>query len=174
MLLAALALAMSTTSDLLYTDQRLDVYREAYAGTVAEDAVRELSATPFQVVSAAIVAAGVIMAVLAALVFRRSNAARVAAWVLGGLLICGAAPSLVLEPGLPPRPAGAPPAREIERMLDEAVPAWATAADWTGLIVAVVALLTAIVLLGVPRANAFFRKPPPLSAPPPPLHGGRV
>jgi hypothetical protein len=34
----------------------------------------------------------------------------------------------------------------------------------------VAALLVAMVLLGTPRANDFFRRPPPVEAPPPPLH----
>lgn len=171
LLLAAAALVASTAPN-FFADRVLDVYREAYAGTAAEEAVRNQSTTSFQVVGIAIVVAAVVLAGLAVLIRRRSRAARIGVWTLGGLLICAAGPGLVLEPSPPPRPRDALPASEIERMLDEAVPAWATAAGWSGLVIAVVALLAAVVLLGLPRANDYFRKPPPLAAAPPSLHGG--
>jgi hypothetical protein len=172
LLLAAPALALYSMPPLIYAERILEVYRTAFAGTRIAGEVNDLSATSYHASSVALLVAAACLAVCALLILFGNRAARVLAWVLGGLAACASGPAVLLEPAPPPRPPGAMPQAEVERLLEAAMPGWIGPASLAGAAVAVVAMVVAMVLLGTPRANDFFRKPAPVVAPPPPLHAG--
>lgn len=168
-LLTALGLLGSATPT-LYTEDLLDTYRRIYAGTEAEQTVAAMSAAPYYVVGGVLIGTALVLvsAALAAWAGRRLG--RVVIWVLGLLVVCASVPVLVYSPD-PPRPAGAPPQPVIERMLAEATPTWVDVVSTGGAVVAMVSVLAAMALFGLPRANDFFRPEPPTVATPPPLNG---
>jgi hypothetical protein len=170
MLLAVPALLLYSVPGLVYTERTFEVYRVAYAGTSAESDAGLLSATPFYFLGGGLLLLAVILAALAFPVFRGRNPARLAVWALGLLAVCTSVPQLVQLPEPPPRPPGAPSQSELEQMLNQAVPAWVDPTSLASALVMVLALLVAMVLLGLPGANDYFRKPPSIVPPPAPLH----
>lgn len=170
LLLAVVALALYSVPLIVYTEPTFEVYREAFAGTSGESAANELSGTPFYLLGGQLLGlAGMVLA-LAVPVFLGKNPARLAVWLLGLLAVCGAIPQVALLPPLPSRPPGAPSPREFQRMLAEAVPTWVEPVSLASAVTMVLALVLAMVLLGLSRANDYFRKQPPIVPPPPPLH----
>lgn len=172
MLLAVLALVGYSVPAMLYTEPVLDVYREAYAGTIAEADTNQLSATSFHVFGAVLLALAAALAGLAPLVYLGKRPARVLLWLLVPMVVCAGIPTLLLVPDPPPRPPGAPSAAELEQLLSEAVPAWVDPVSLASALVMVLALVLAAALLSLPRANDYFRKPPEFVPPPPPLNSG--
>jgi hypothetical protein len=167
LLLAVPALAVYSLPLFLFGGRVLDVYVLAYTGTAAGATVDQWLASASRGFSVAllVVAAALPVATLGILFGR--HPARLVAWLLGVLTVCGSCPVLLLEPSLPPGPL---PRDDVERLLGEAMPGWAELTSLLGGYGSVAALLVAMVLLGTPRANDFFRRSPPAEAPPPPLH----
>jgi hypothetical protein len=155
----------------LYTERLIDTYREIYAGTSAEAGTLAMSATPYYVVGAAVLAAAVVLTVAGLAALAGKRLARALVWVLGALAVCSSVPVLLFDPDPPQRPPGAPPRPVVERMLDEAVPAWVDAVSYSGTALVMVSLLLAMALFGTPRANDYFRPPAPVVGMPPPLAG---
>ena len=151
----------------------MEVYEEAFAGTQMADQAG-LIATVGLVVG---VGFGLLLAiglvVLAVLNNRGKNAARIVTWVVGGLFLCCTGAGLTMTAAgnalnLGSGGAGAPDQAEIERMLEDKLPSWYLPADLALNILAFAALLVALILLALPSANRFFRKPPTVWEPPVP------
>ncbi|MFG1718464.1 hypothetical protein ACGFII_07490 [Micromonospora chalcea] len=139
-----------------------DVLTDAYAGTSAEGAAD--IAYVFSIATAILsllFAAGLV--VLALLNNRGKNASRITTWVLGGILFCCTGGGLLT--GLTGGMTGGgttgdmPSPDEIQRRLDDALPSWYTPVNLLLGLVALLALLAALILLALPKANEFFRKP---------------
>ncbi|MEW2543001.1 hypothetical protein O7542_25235 [Micromonospora sp. WMMC264] len=139
-----------------------DVLTDAYAGSSAEGAAD--IAYVFSIVTAIVsllIAAGLV--VLALLNNRGKNASRITTWVLGGILLCCTGGGLLtgLTGGMTGGTATGdmPSPDEIQRRLDDALPSWYTPVNLLLGLVALLALLAALILLALPKANEFFRKP---------------
>ena len=171
--LAAALYIITSISTLAYTGTYSDVYEQAYAGTEAEGgeafAVGAVVAT-----GVFFLLLGVAFAVLAMFNNQGRNGARITTWVLGGLALCCSGVGLLLS-GLTsgmegPEVEGGPDPAEVERLLTEELPGWIEPFNLVGSVVSVLALIAALVLLALPQAHPFFRRPSPEDTfePPPP------
>lgn len=165
--LSVLALIVALTT--LGTIQ--DVYRDAFAGTDAEGAEG--------VAVAVSVGAGVIsllfavgLVVLALLNMRGKNGARITTWVLGGIAVCCSGLGLAgtaAGNAMGGQSSGNGPSQdEINRRLDEALPSWYEPVNTLLAVLGLIVLVTALILLALPKANEFFRKPQQAWEPPVP------
>jgi hypothetical protein len=151
-----------------------EAYKEVFAGTEMANQA-ETFATATLVGTAVIgllVAVGLV--VLAMLNNRGKNASRIVTWVLGGLFLCCVGAGLAVSTagnaiGMNnANNANAPDQAEIQRALDEHLPGWYQPVSTTISVIALLSLLVALILLALPSANAFFRRPQPQWEPPVP------
>ncbi|NBE82475.1 hypothetical protein [Micromonospora rubida] len=143
-----------------------DVLRDAYSGTSANGA-DTLADFTFAIgigsgILTLLLAVGLV--VLALLNNRGRNGARITTWVLGGILACCTGGGLIsgLAGGVTASgqtSGDMPSAEEIQRRLEEALPSWLTPVTTLLNVIALLALLAALILLALPKANEFFRKP---------------
>ncbi|SCG56595.1 hypothetical protein [Micromonospora humi] len=152
-----------------------DVLKDAYAGTSAESAGDLAYAfTIGSSVLTLLLAIGLV--VLALLNNRGRNVSRIITWVVGGILLCCTGGSLLngVSGGMMGGGGNAngdlPSTQEIQRRLEDALPSWYAPVSLLLGIVALLALLGALILLALPKANEFFRKPK--AAWEPPVPGG--
>jgi hypothetical protein len=169
LLVVAALLAISFVMTIATSGTIGDVYEEAYRGTEQEGTEG--------VVVASVIGGGALnllfaigFVVLALLNHRGKNPARIVTWVLGGVALCcsgvglalsGAASSFQVDTADGPDPA------EVQRMVEDALPGWYTPASLAITIGVLVALAATLILLALPPANQFFRKPEPPFEPPP-------
>ncbi|WP_433315515.1 hypothetical protein [Micromonospora chersina] len=149
-----------------------DVLKDAYAGTSAEQAgdfayVASLGGA----VLSLLLAVGLV--VLAMLNNRGKNASRITTWVLGGVLLCCTGGGLLsgVSGGLTgggSTNGDLPSGEEIQRRLQDALPSWYGPVSLLLGLVSLLALLAALILLALPKANEFFRKPRTAWEPPVP------
>ncbi|MFG3603510.1 hypothetical protein [Micromonospora chersina] len=149
-----------------------NVLKDAYAGTSAEQAgdfayVASLGGA----VLSLLLAVGLV--VLAMLNNRGKNASRITTWVLGGVLLCCTGGGLLsgVSGGLTgggSTNGDLPSGEEIQRRLQDALPSWYGPVSLLLGLVSLLALLAALILLALPKANEFFRKPKPTWEPPVP------
>ncbi|MGC5051306.1 hypothetical protein ACLQ2S_07635 [Micromonospora sp. DT48] len=104
---------------------------------------------------------------------RGKNGSRIATWIVGGILFC--CTGLNLLSGLagnlstPGDSSGdMPSGEEIQRRLEDALPSWMTPVSILLGVISLIALLVALILLALPKANEFFRKPTQQWEPPTP------
>jgi len=137
-----------------------EVYKQAYAGTVAEgtDSII-LIATVGGLVINILFAAG--LAVLAIFNNRGRQGSRVTTWVLGGIVLCcsgvglaGTAATSAFETS---GSTAGPSAREIQEQLTEALPRWYGVVTTTLSVLMLMALLASLILLALPASNNYFR-----------------
>jgi hypothetical protein len=129
------------------------------------------------------IAIGVTVAVLFAVGFvvlgildgKGKNPARIVTWVVAGLGVCcsgigvaGQAGSSALAGMGGGGNTNGPDPAEVQRIVDEALPSWYNPASITINALMLLALIAVIVLLALPAANAYFRKPEPTWEQPPP------
>ncbi|MGC4894435.1 hypothetical protein [Micromonospora sp. DT31] len=150
-----------------------DVMTDAYEGTSVEGVADVTYAiTIGTAILSLLLAAGLV--VLAVLNNRGKNASRITTWVLGGIMLCCTGGGLLngLAGGMTGGDAGGdvPSSQEIQRRLEDALPSWYTPVNLLLGLVALLALLAALILLALPKANEFFRKPQ--AAWEPPVPGG--
>lgn len=152
-----------------------DVLKDAYAGTSAESAGDLAYAfTIGSSVLTLLLAIGLV--VLALLNNRGRNVSRIITWVVGGILLCCTGGGLLngvsggMMGGGGNTSGDLPSTQEIQRRLEDALPSWYTPVSLLLGIVALLALLAALILLALPKANEFFRKPK--AAWEPPVPGG--
>ncbi|MFI5837027.1 hypothetical protein ACIA5A_25435 [Micromonospora sp. NPDC051300] len=152
-----------------------DVLKDAYAGTSAESAGDIAYAfTIGSSVLTLLLAIGLV--VLALLNNRGRNVSRIITWVVGGLLLCCTGGGLLngVSGGMMGGGGNAngdlPSTQEIQRRMEDALPSWYGPVSLLLGIVALLALLGALILLALPKANEFFRKPK--AAWEPPVPGG--
>jgi hypothetical protein len=142
-----------------------DVYADLYDDTANSGLESVIvGATVVGTVINILFAAG--LAILAIYNNRGKQGARITTWVVGGIFLCcngfgllgnAATSGMNLDSGN----TSGPSASEVEERLSDALPGWFTPVSTTLTALTVLALLTAVILLALPAANPFFRKPPP-------------
>ncbi|MEU0155471.1 hypothetical protein [Micromonospora fulviviridis] len=149
-----------------------DVLKDAYAGTSAEQAGDIAYAFSLgAAVLTLLLAVGLV--VLALLNNRGKNASRITTWVLGGVLLCCTGGGLLNGvsggfTGGGSTNGDMPSGQEIQRRLEDALPSWYGPVTLLLGLVSLLALLAALILLALPKANEFFRKPKAAWEPPVP------
>lgn len=165
--------AISAAIGLAYSGTTADVLEQAYAGTSAEgqEGVGAIGLIVGAVLSLAFAVGFVLLGIFNN---QGKNPSRITTWVIGGIALCCGGIGLILNSVLGGvEVEGGPDPDEIERLLSDALPGWYDAVTWITSIGGILALLTALILLALPAANEFFRKPteeifePPPSYPPP-------
>jgi hypothetical protein len=121
----------------------------------------------FAVVLNALFVTGTI--VVAVLDSRGKNPARIVTWVLGGIVVlcnvCGLVSSAFTN-SLSGLGGNDPQSAEIQRRIEDAIPSWQTAVDSISSVLLILAWAGAMILLGLPASNAFFRKEQEVWVPP--------
>jgi hypothetical protein len=156
------------------------VYRDAFAGT-EQPAVGETVATVSLIGGSALsLLLAIVIAVLAWMNLRGRNGSRITTWILGGIFLCcsglgliGAVAGNAMDFGTG-GDANAPDQAEIQRRLEAELPGWYNPVSTVLLVVLFLAVLTALILLALPKSNEFFRKRVGVSEPPMPggTYGG--
>ncbi|KOX15116.1 hypothetical protein ADK66_01785 [Micromonospora sp. NRRL B-16802] len=143
-----------------------DVLRDAYAGSTAEgaDQVADVFFAFGLGSSILVLLLAVVLGVLAIFNNQGRNAARITTWIVGGIMVCCVGGTLLTGVAGNFTTTGdtsgdMPSGEEIQRRLDEALPSWITPVSVLLGIVSLLALLAALILLALPKANEFFRKP---------------
>ncbi|TDB71544.1 hypothetical protein [Micromonospora sp. KC721] len=149
---------------------------DAYRGTAANGAQEVATFAMAAIIGGAIVGLllAIVLAVLGLFNNRGMNGTRIATWVLGGILFCccglntagGFANGIGTTGG--PTDGDMPSGDEVARRLEEALPSWYTPVTTTLAVLTLLSLLVALILLALPKANEFFRKPQPAWEPPAP------
>ncbi|MEV4705575.1 hypothetical protein [Actinoplanes sp. NPDC049316] len=142
-----------------------EVYTDLYADT--SNSGLESVMVGVSVISVVInflLAAG--LAILAVFNNRGRQGSRITTWVIGGISFCCfgsalAGNALTSAMNLDTGSTSGPSARELEERLSEALPSWYPPVTMTLSVVLALAILTALILLMLPAANAYFRKPQP-------------
>jgi MFS family permease len=153
-----------------------DAYERVYAGTELEDSAGfgVIGAVGVSVFMLAL-AAG--LAVLGIFNNRGKNPSRITTWAIGGVLLCcsgiglaaqGLLSGIEVESGTGPTP------EEVEAAVEDALPSWYSTFQTLSTVIVLLSLVAALILLMLPAANEFFRKPPEIFEPPqyPPAPGG--
>jgi len=151
-----------------------DALRDAYAGSTVEGA--EQVADVFAVVgigsSILLLLLAVVLGVLALFNNQGRNGARITTWIVGGIMVCCVGGGLLSNAAGGFNTGGGtgdgPSPEEIQRRLEEALPSWLTPVSILLGVISLIALITALILLALPKANEFFRKPTAAWEPPTP------
>ncbi|GID95180.1 DUF3824 domain-containing protein [Amorphoplanes digitatis] len=140
-----------------------DVYADLYDGTANAGMETFIVAATVGAVVINILFAGA-LAILAIYNNRGKQPARITTWVVGGIFLCcngfgllGTALSGVS--GLDSGGTGGPSAKEIQARLSSELPGWLEPVSTLLTVLVVLALLAAVILLALPAANEYFRKP---------------
>ncbi len=104
---------------------------------------------------------------------RGKNGARIATWIVGGIMFCcvgfGVLSGVAGGISTPGGTSGDMPSQaEVQRQLEEALPSWVTPVSTLLGVISLISLLAALILLALPKANEFFRKPTQQWEPPMP------
>jgi hypothetical protein len=143
-----------------------DAFTNVFAGTQLEGSEDTMVA----ITAATAVGRSLLFAigyvVLAVLDGRGKNPARIVTWVAAGLSICCSGADLVSSAISATSLGGnggngGPTNQQIQQALTAALPGWYQPVLSTTNLIAVAAVVTAVVLLALPIANGFFRKPQP-------------
>lgn len=149
-----------------------DVYEDAYRGTEVEDVMRVtivVATLGMSVLGALLAIAYVVLGLFTS---RGKNPARITTWVLAGFWACCSAYGLignaasstldvsVSDSGDLPDPA------VVQEQLEAALPSWYQPVSLALGVITLLALVAVIILLALPPANDFFRKPQPVWQPP--------
>ncbi|MGW0435193.1 hypothetical protein ACWDV4_21965 [Micromonospora sp. NPDC003197] len=158
---------LALITSFLVLDTMNDVYEQAYADTDLAGMSDSLSTfTTAGAIIGSIISLiiAVVLVLLAIFNNMGKNGSRIATWVIGGIFVCcsgfgllgtvaGSSLSMETDSTTEPDPA------EIQRMLDEALPGWYEPVTLATSLFTLIALLVALILLALPAANEFFRKP---------------
>jgi hypothetical protein len=162
----AAAMVVQALTSLASVGPTRDVYARAYQGTEASGLEGVLvGAMIFGAVINLLIAAGFVA--LALFNNRGKNASRITTWVIGGISICctgfglagNAASSAMSGLGGTPSQPGMPDPQELTRQLEDAIPGWTTPVSLVSSLIALLCLIVVVVLLALPPANDYFRKP---------------
>jgi hypothetical protein len=143
-----------------------EAVEDAYSGTTLADSAQSLAVVGL--VGAAVInlllAAG--FAILGLFNGKGKNASRIVTWVIGGLSLCcvgaglgGNALTSTLDSG--GGSASGPSQAEVQERLNAALPSWFNPLSKTLTVLVLLAILAALILLALPAANEYFRKPAP-------------
>ncbi|MFI5840937.1 hypothetical protein ACIA8K_14650 [Catenuloplanes sp. NPDC051500] len=162
----AVAMVVQSLTSLASVGPTRDVYARAYQGTEASGLEGVLvGAMIFGAILNLLVAGGFVA--LAIFNNRGKNPSRITTWVIGGISICcsgfgllGSLASGALNGigGASSQP-GMPDPEELTRQLEDAIPGWTTPVSLTASVIGLLCLIAVVVLLSLPPANDYFRKP---------------
>ncbi|WBB48190.1 hypothetical protein O3597_24280 [Verrucosispora sp. WMMA2044] len=152
-----------------------DVMEDAYRDSTVEGAQNVADIVVLVSVGTAIflLVAAFALFGLGLLNLRGKNGARIATWIVGGILFCctgfGQLSGFAGSMGTPGDTSGdMPSGEEIQRRLEDALPSWTTPVTILLGVISLISLLVALILLALPKANEFFRKPTQQWEPPTP------
>jgi hypothetical protein len=178
MMLMALLGLIGAVATLAVMGRYVDRFRELAAGTDATRTEIDNTATAIEVVSVGVAVIGILVALLLVGLalgnLSGSNGSRIATWVVSGLGFlcgcCGLFGAIAQNNAAFSTGADNSTAEDLGRALADAAPGW-----WTGMsgglsVGQALGYIAVAVLLAVPAANAFYRKPaaPQWQPPPPP------
>jgi hypothetical protein len=162
------AAAASQVLSAIVTLSQVGATKQAYRKVFAETPMKGAEDMFVAMTAASAVGFGLLLGVgyvvLASLDARGKNPARIVTWVIAGLSICFSGCGVAMN-ALGPSSFGggsangAPSGQEIQQALNDAWPGWYQPTLTTIGVVSFVALISAVVLLALPIANEFFRKP---------------
>ncbi|MBM7491859.1 hypothetical protein JOD64_003081 [Micromonospora luteifusca] len=152
-----------------------DAIRDAYAASTVDNAdqVADVFFAVGLASSVLLLLFAVVLAVLAIFNNQGRNGARITTWIVGGIMVCcvgagllsGAAGGMTTggETG-----GNGPSGEELQRRMEEALPSWVNPVSILLGVISLIALVTALILLALPKANPFFRKTTAAWEPPTP------
>jgi hypothetical protein len=158
------------------TLSQLSALRDAFDKLFADTAAKNAGSV-MAVGNASVAAFWLLLAlgfvVLAIFVGRGKNPARIITWVVAAISICCAGTNLASTAigfgrSFGSAGSGAPTPDQVEKAINEALPTWYQPLLTTVTVVSLVALVTTVVLLALPVANPYFRKPQQQWQPPVP------
>jgi hypothetical protein len=171
--LAALMQLVNGVAALATYHARLAGYTAAYSGTAMADQARQVTLPVISGAVLAILVAG-LWVVLGVLVDRGNRIGRILTWVFGGLALCCSAAGAVagefsegIYNSTNSNKTDGPSAQRVYSSIHAALPGWYAPVTTFIAFVAIAAVLLAIVLLALPSANPYFRRPEPVWEPPP-------
>ncbi|MGC4745089.1 DUF3824 domain-containing protein [Micromonospora sp. DT201] len=152
-----------------------DAIRDAYASSTVDNA-DQVADVFFAIGLASSVLMLVLAAVLAVLAMFNNqgrNGARITTWIVGGIMVCCLGGSLLSGAAGGMTTGGetggnGPSTEEIQRRVEEALPSWVNPVSILLTVIGLIALVTALILLALPKANPFFRKATAAWEPPTP------
>ncbi|MEU1747028.1 hypothetical protein [Micromonospora arida] len=151
-----------------------DALRAAYADSATDgDQVADVFAVVGIGGSIVLLLLAVVLGVLALFNNQGRNGARITTWIVGGIMVCCVGGSLLSNAAGGFNTGGGttgdgPSPEEIQRRLEEALPSWVTPVSLLLNVLSLIALIAALVLLALPKANPFFRKQTAAWEPPTP------
>ncbi|MGW5556568.1 hypothetical protein ACWER9_04985 [Micromonospora sp. NPDC003944] len=141
-----------------------DALRAAYEGSSTDgDQVADVFAAVGIGGSIVLLLLAVVLGVLALFNNQGRNGARITTWIVGGIMVCCVGGGLLSNAAGGFNAGGGgtgngPSPEEIQRRLEEALPSWVTPVSILLGVLGLIALITALILLALPKANPFFRK----------------
>ncbi|MEW2142911.1 hypothetical protein AB0869_08860 [Micromonospora vinacea] len=151
-----------------------DALRDAYAGSATDgDQVADVFAVIGIGGAIVLLLLAVVLGVLALFNNQGRNGARITTWIVGGIMVCCVGGGLLSNAAGGFNTGGGttgdgPSPEEIQRRLEEALPSWVTPVSLLLGVLSLIALIAALVLLALPKANPFFRKQTAAWEPPTP------
>ncbi|RAO54261.1 Non-specific serine/threonine protein kinase [Micromonospora saelicesensis] len=151
-----------------------DALRAAYADSNTDgDQVADVFAVVGIGGSIVLLLLAVVLGVLALFNNQGRNGARITTWIVGGIMVCCVGGGLLSNAAGGFNTGGGntsdgPSPEEIQRRLEEALPSWVTPVSLLLGVLSLIALIAALVLLALPKANPFFRKQTAAWEPPTP------
>ncbi|MFD1322074.1 hypothetical protein ACFQ4H_13310 [Micromonospora sonneratiae] len=142
-----------------------EVYEELYAGTEIADAATTIATITLigtSIVSL-LIAAGLVL--LAIFNLKGKNPSRIVTWVVGGIFVCCSGFGLLGSAvgGMMPTETGGtttgPDPAEVQEVLSDRLPGFYEPLSLAINVITVIALLVSLILLALPAANEYFRKP---------------
>jgi hypothetical protein len=162
LVVVALLSMMSQVLQLTTISDVEDVLRDYYADEPNGDTL-VLSTTVGSYAGAGFsLVASVALMVLAWLDARGNQPARIMTWVLGGIFMCCSTCGIAgtAFTGVIPGASGTGADQgELQRRMEDAVPTWMTVTVTAEATLSLLLMLTAVIMLALPAANEFFRKP---------------
>ena len=138
-----------------------DAIKDVYAGTSAQGAESVVSVS-LGIGAVINILLGAGFATLGIFDGRGRNPARIVTWVIGGLSLCcvgvglgGSAVYSSLNNGS--TTTDGPSSSEVQQRINDAYPSWYRGATVTIAVITLLAILTVIILLALPKSNEFFR-----------------
>ncbi|MEU7586520.1 hypothetical protein AB0A95_09495 [Micromonospora sp. NPDC049230] len=150
-----------------------DAFRAAYEGSSTDgDQVADVFVAIGLGAGILLLLLAIALAVLAMFNNQGRNGARITTWIVGGIMVCCVGGGLLSNAGGGFNTGGGtgdgPSPEEIQRRLEEALPSWVTPVSLLLNVLSLIVLVTALVLLALPKANPFFRKAATAWEPPAP------
>ncbi|HKS98781.1 MAG TPA: hypothetical protein VJT31_04550 [Rugosimonospora sp.] len=135
--------------------------KSAYAKIENGDGIATAVSATIYVTVLIFILAGITLAIFGVFNLRGSNGVRIATWVVGGVgvLCCGSSVLIGrLASGLGQN-ANTPDMQAAQKQVQAAYPSWYAGVQAGLTIVALLALIAVIILLALPAANGYFRRP---------------